>query len=103
MRMEVRPELKMQSVHKYFNSDLMLNPCYGKLIKQFARNNTLWGVEWRWAVVTEEERGNVTSWETACFLMQKAKSTEISGGRELTQVIRYAYNLAMSVQFYERN
>lgn len=51
--------------------------------------------------MTEEERGNVTSQETACFLMQKAQSTEISGRRELTQVIYDAYNLAISVQFYE--
>lgn len=41
MCMEVRPEPKMQSVQRYFNSDLMLNPCYGKLTKQFACNNVL--------------------------------------------------------------
>lgn len=51
--------------------------------------------------MTEEERGNVTSQETSCFLMQKAQSTEISGRRELIQVIYDPYNLAMSVQFYE--
>lgn len=33
--------------------------------------------------------------------MQKAQSTEISGRRELIQVIYDPYNLAMSVQFYE--
>lgn len=39
--MEMRPELKMQSVQRYFNGDLTLNPCYGKPKKWFACNKVL--------------------------------------------------------------
>lgn len=41
MCLEVRPEPKMQSVQRYFDSDLILNPRYGKLKKRLACNNVL--------------------------------------------------------------